>query len=124
LENGTHVLTSVQLGPYVTAERTLALSALPGLTPEMLCLADRGFLSFALWRAACATGAALVWCAPATVTHTLPVTRRPLPHVAAIPPSGRAAAAPGAERPSSPRYARRASAPVAAASYRAARSAG
>jgi hypothetical protein len=74
LENGTHVLTSVQLGSYATAERTLALSALPGLTPEMLCLADRGFLSFALWRAACATGAALVWRAPATVT--LPILER------------------------------------------------
>ena len=40
----------------------------------MLCLADRGFLSFSLWRAACATGAALVWRAPATVT--LPILER------------------------------------------------
>ena len=74
LENGTHVFTSVQLGAYATAERTLARAALPGLTPAMLCLADRGFLSFALWRAACATGAALVWRAPATVT--LPILER------------------------------------------------
>jgi len=74
LENGTPVLTSVQLGPYGTAERTLARAALPGLTSEMSCLADRGFLSFALWRAACATGAALVWRAPATVT--LPILKR------------------------------------------------
>ncbi len=48
LANGTHVLTSVQLGPYTTHERTLARAALTGLTPDMLCLADRGFLSFAL----------------------------------------------------------------------------
>jgi len=39
----------------------------------MLCLADRGSLSFALWRAACATGAALVWRTPATVT--LPILK-------------------------------------------------
>ena len=52
----------------------MALTALPGLTPEMLWLADRGFRSFALWRTACATGAALVWRAPATVT--LPILER------------------------------------------------
>ena len=74
LENGTHVLTSVQLGAYRTDERRLAHEALAGLTPTMLCLADRGFLSFALWRAACATGAALVWRAPATMT--LPILER------------------------------------------------
>lgn len=74
LENGTHVLTRVQLGTYRTHERTLAVTALRGLTPAMLCLADRGFLSFSLWRAACATGAALVWRAPATVT--LPILER------------------------------------------------
>jgi Insertion element 4 transposase N-terminal/Transposase DDE domain len=74
LENGTHVLTRMQLGTYRTHERTLAAAALPGLTAEMLCLADRGFLSFALWRAAAATGAALVWRAPATVT--LPILER------------------------------------------------
>ena len=74
LENGTHVLTHVQLGAYRMHERTLAQAALVGLTPAMLCLADRGFLSFALWRAACATGAALVWRAPATMT--LPILER------------------------------------------------
>ena len=74
LENGTHVLTRVQLGAYRTAERTLAQATLPGLTRDMLCLADRGFLSFALWRVAAATGAALVWRAPATVA--LPILER------------------------------------------------
>jgi hypothetical protein len=74
LENGTHALTHAQLGGYGTSERTLARAALQGLSPDMLCLADRGFLSFALWRAARATGATLVWRAPASVT--LPVLER------------------------------------------------
>ena len=74
LENGTHALTHVQLGAYATPERTLARTALIGLSAAMVCLADRGFFSVALWRAACATGAALVWRAPATVT--LPILER------------------------------------------------
>lgn len=74
LENGTHAITHAQLGPYGTAERVLAVDVLAGLTGDMLCLADRGFLSFDLWRSAAATSAALVWRAPATVT--LPVLER------------------------------------------------
>ena len=74
LENGTHALTHAHLGAYGTSERTLAQAALGGLTAAMLCLADRGFLSFALWRVAAATGAALVWRAPATVA--LPILER------------------------------------------------
>jgi IS4 transposase len=34
---------------------------LPALKPGMLCLADRGFFGWALWQAAHATGADLVW---------------------------------------------------------------
>lgn len=74
LENGTHAIIGAQLGAYHTHERVLATEVLVGLTGEMLCLADRGFLSFDLWRAASATGAALVWRAPASVT--LPVHER------------------------------------------------
>lgn len=74
LENGTHAITAAQLGAYGTHERVLAVDVLAGLTGEMLCLADRGFLGFDLWRTAAATGAALVWRAPATVT--LPVLER------------------------------------------------
>lgn len=74
LENGTHAITAAQLGAYGTHERALALDVLAGLTGEMCCLADLGFLSFDLWRVATATGAALVWRAPATVT--LPVLER------------------------------------------------
>lgn len=74
LENGTHAITAAQLGAYATSERVLAVDVLAGLTGEMLCLADRGFLSFDLWGTALATGAALVWRAPATIT--LPVIER------------------------------------------------
>lgn len=61
LENGTHVITGAEFGPYGTSENELAAAVLPRLTGEMLCLADRGFLGFDLWRTAAATGAALVW---------------------------------------------------------------
>lgn len=71
LENGTHVLTDAELGPYGASENELATTVLPRLTGEMLCLADRGFLSFDLWRTATPTGAALVW--RASSTFKLPV---------------------------------------------------
>jgi len=74
LENGTHVITQAQLGAYTTQERTLAVPVLAALARDMLCLADRGFLGFDLWRTAAATGAALLWRAPAVVT--LPILER------------------------------------------------
>ena len=61
VENGTHVLFASQWGPYATAERTLATAVIGRLQPGMLCLADRGFYGYALWRAACQTGADLLW---------------------------------------------------------------
>jgi hypothetical protein len=64
VENGTHVIVGAEFGPYTMGERTLAAPILSRLTGEMLCLADRGFLSFDLWRAANTTEAALVWRAP------------------------------------------------------------
>jgi Insertion element 4 transposase N-terminal/Transposase DDE domain len=60
-ECGTHALITVCHGPLADAERTLAAGVLAGLTPGMLCLADRGFYSYALWNQARATGAELVW---------------------------------------------------------------
>ena len=74
VETGTHVLCGAQLGPSSTSEPVLAAAVLPALTGEMLCLADRGFRGFDLWRTALATGAALVWRARATLT--LPVLER------------------------------------------------
>lgn len=74
LENGTHAICGAEFGSYGTSEVTLAGAVVSRLTGEMLCLADRGFLSVALWRRAAATGAALLWRAAAT--FTLPIRER------------------------------------------------
>lgn len=60
-ESGTHVLFGAEVGDYATGETTLARSVLKHLTPDMLCLADRGFVGFELWRQTARTGAALLW---------------------------------------------------------------
>jgi Transposase DDE domain len=44
-----------------TGEVRLAREIVPHLRPGMLCLADRAFLGYALWREAAATGADLLW---------------------------------------------------------------
>jgi hypothetical protein len=74
LENGTHAICAAQLGAYRTSEVTLAAEVVPHLSGEMLCLADRGLLSFDLWRQAAATGAALLW--RASASFTLPLLER------------------------------------------------
>lgn len=61
VENGTHVLFSTQLGGYRTGEVTLAKVVVGGLSPGMLCLADRLFYGFDLWNQARAAGADLLW---------------------------------------------------------------
>jgi hypothetical protein len=61
LENGTHVLFASRCGKYATGEITLAKQVLASLQPKMLCLADRNYLSYALWQQARQTGAALLW---------------------------------------------------------------
>jgi len=61
VENGTHVLFGTQLGGYGEGEITLAHKALPSLQKGMLCLADRNFFGFDLWKKAHATGADLLW---------------------------------------------------------------
>jgi hypothetical protein len=61
VENGTHVLFGARLGAYADGETTLAHGALTALQPGMLCLADRQFLGHALWQAATASGADLLW---------------------------------------------------------------
>jgi len=61
VENGTHVLFGTQLGAYREGEVRLAYQVLPSLQSGMLCLADRNFFGFELWKAACATGADLLW---------------------------------------------------------------
>ena len=61
MENGTHVLFGSQLADYHTGEITLAKQVLPCLRQGMLCLADRNFFGFTLWKQAQATGADLLW---------------------------------------------------------------
>jgi len=73
-ECGTHALLKVQTGPYRTGEQTLAVGLLDGLGPGMLCLADRLFYSFELWKRASATGAELLWRTKSN--HRLPVIER------------------------------------------------
>ena len=74
VENGSHVLFGVQLGGYKTGETTLAKEAVQHLQKDMLCLADREFLSYKLWNEARGTGAALVWIAKKNLR--LPCYRR------------------------------------------------
>ena len=59
LENGTHVLFASRMGPCARGEITLAKQVLPALAKGMLCLADRNFLGYQLWRQARETGAHL-----------------------------------------------------------------
>ena len=61
VESGTHVLFGSAIGPYDEGETTLAHRVVPTLRRGMLCLADRLFFGWALWAAAQATGADLLW---------------------------------------------------------------
>ena len=61
LESGTHILWAAQMDKYATDELTLAETVVSGLGKGMLCLADRFFPSYKLWRKAAKTGAELLW---------------------------------------------------------------
>jgi hypothetical protein len=61
VENGTHVLFGTKYGPYRTSEATLAREVISSLGKDMVCLADRGFFSYDLWKLCTATGADLLW---------------------------------------------------------------
>lgn len=61
VENGTHVLFGTRMGSYKTGEITLAKEVLASLCKGMLCLADRNFYGFELWKQASGTGADLLW---------------------------------------------------------------
>ena len=61
VENGTHVLFGSRMADYATSEVALAKDVLSSLCKGMLCLADRGFFSFPMWKQAVATGADLLW---------------------------------------------------------------
>jgi hypothetical protein len=61
VENGTHVLFGSQMAGCRTSEIALTKAVLPLLQPGMLCLADRNFFGYALWKQAQATEADLLW---------------------------------------------------------------
>jgi hypothetical protein len=61
VENGTHVLFGSQMDAYSTGEITLSKTVLPSLRKGMLCLADRNFFGYELWKQARASGADLLW---------------------------------------------------------------
>jgi hypothetical protein len=60
-ECGSHALVDVAIGGCRTGEQRLAPDVVGSLGPGMLCLADRGFYSFALWDKAAGSGAELLW---------------------------------------------------------------
>ena len=60
-ETGTHAIFAATFGHYDVSEVRLAPELLQQLLPGMLCLADRAFVGFALWRTATASGADLLW---------------------------------------------------------------
>ena len=61
METGTHAIFAVAVDRYDRSEVGLAPPLLEQLRPGMLCLADRAFVGFALWRTASTPGADLLW---------------------------------------------------------------
>jgi len=61
VENGTHVLFGSRMAGYDTGEITLTEDVIGFLTKGMLCLADRNFFGYKLWKQAQETGADLLW---------------------------------------------------------------
>ena len=67
VECGTHLIIGAELGGYNDSEITLAKSLVPHLRPGMLCMADRLFPGYELWKQFAATGAQLLWRAKISV---------------------------------------------------------
>ena len=61
VENGTHVLLASQLESYGRSEKAIAKQVMPKLSVGMLCIADRLFAGYHLWKLAQSTGAELLW---------------------------------------------------------------
>lgn len=61
VETGTHLIFAAEMGGCNESEITLAQKLIPRLRPGMLCLADRMFPGYELWKLAAATGAHLLW---------------------------------------------------------------
>lgn len=60
-EVGTHLILDAAPGPYKTSEFALGTQLISKLKPDMLCLADRLYFGYELWKQATATKAALLW---------------------------------------------------------------
>ena len=60
-ETGTHAIFAIAFDRYEVGEVRLAPDLLQQLQPGMLCLADRAFVGFELWRTASASGGDLLW---------------------------------------------------------------
>lgn len=74
VENGTHVFFGAEMDRCDVGETTIARRILGKLRRNMLCLADRNFFCYPLWKQAIATGAKLVWRAKHQLV--LPRTRK------------------------------------------------
>jgi len=61
VENGTHVLFGANPGRFHDGETTLAKDVIPHLSKGMLCIADRNFFSYDMWKDALNTKADLLW---------------------------------------------------------------
>jgi hypothetical protein len=67
VECGTRLIFGAALGSYRSSEIVLAQSLVPRLRKGMLCMADRLFLGYELWRQCADTGAQLLWRAKTSV---------------------------------------------------------
>ena len=61
VECASHAVIAANLGAYRASEWSICEPLLSRLDASMLCLADRGFNGYAVWEAARATGAQLLW---------------------------------------------------------------
>jgi hypothetical protein len=61
VENGTQVLFGSRMGAYTTDEIELSRQVIGNLRKGMLCLADRYFFGYKLWKESAATGADMLW---------------------------------------------------------------
>lgn len=73
-ECGSHAILDAELGSYKQAEWEVAEPLLRSLTPDMLCMADRGFVGYTHWQAGVKTGAQLLWRMPKNLL--LPVEKQ------------------------------------------------
>ena len=61
VECGTHAFLRVEIAGFHDSEQAVAPKLLTHLKPDMICLADRNFMSFDLFSLAAQSGAKLLW---------------------------------------------------------------